>query len=71
MKKLLCLMLTLTLLFSFAACGGSDSDGQTGTDGTDATVKFNAENYTVLVTVDESTKYITFKDKVTVTPADT
>ena len=71
MKKLLCLMLTLTLLFSFAACGGTDSDVQTGTDGTDATVKFNAENYTVLVTVDESTKYITFKDKVTVTPADT
>lgn len=75
MKKFLCLMLTLLLLFSFAACGeegGSNGDGQANnTDGSNVTVKFNAENYTVMVSSDESTKYITFKDKVTVSPADT
>lgn len=63
MKKLLCLVLTLAMIFCFAACGGN-TDG----DGASAEVKieFKAEKYTV-----EVGGYITFSELLTVTPADT
>ncbi len=66
MKKLLCLALTLVMLFSFAACGGKgDSDGDKGSAG-DVKIEFKSEKYTV-----EVGGYITFSGLLTVTPADT
>lgn len=66
MKKLLCLALTLVMLFSFVACGGkSDTDGDKGSAG-NVKIEFKAEKYTV-----EVGGYITFSEMLTVTPADT
>ena len=71
MKKLLCLLMAMLVLFSFAACGGEgetkdkDSAGSKAPTG-EVTVKFDAESYTVGVE-----EYITLKDHVTVSPADT
>lgn len=66
MKKLLCLALTLVMLFSFAACGGKgDSDGDKGS-ASDVKIEFKSEKYTV-----EVGGYITFSRLLTVTPADT
>lgn len=66
MKKLLCLALTLVMLFSFAACGGKgNSDGDKGA-ADDVKIEFKAEKYTV-----EVGGYITFSEMLTVTPAGT
>lgn len=63
MKKLLCLVLTLVMIFCFAACGGNtDGDGASA----EVKVEFKAEKYTV-----EVGGYITFSELLTVTPADT
>lgn len=59
MKKLLCLALTLAMLFCVVACGGSDASA-------DVKIEFKAEKYTV-----EVGGYITFSELLTVTPADT
>lgn len=64
MKKLLCLALTLVMLFCFAACGGNgDADSNVAT--ADVKIEFKAEKYTV-----EVGGYITFSELLTVTPAD-
>lgn len=72
MKKLLCLMLSLMLLFSFAACGeesggttNSNSTPSVDDNGSKATaISFDAESYTVA-----AGEYIELIDHVTVEPA--
>lgn len=72
MKNLLCLMLSVLVLFAFAACGGSDKDtsnnGSTASEGKASTaatsIKFDAESYTV-----EVDDYIMLSDHITVEPA--
>ena len=66
MKKLLCLLMALVLVFAFAACGGdkgSTDDGKTNANGA-TTIKFDAESYNVGVDA-----YIMISDHVTVEPA--
>ena len=63
MKKFLCLVLTLAMIFCFAACGGNtDGDGASA----DVKIEFKAEKYTV-----EVGDYIIFSELLTVTPAGT
>ncbi len=71
MKKLLCLLMSVLVLFAFAACGGSEDTGSTPDNGSqDATtgavtsIKFDAESYTIGVE-----EYIELKDHITVEPA--
>ena len=69
MKKLLCLLMAVALVFAFAACGGNDTESASQPAGnntaTGATsIKFDAETYTVGVE-----EYIEFKNHVTVEPA--
>ncbi len=66
MKKLLCLLMAVVLVFAFAACGGDKGDGDGANAGaTNATaIVFDAESYSVGVD-----GYITISDHVTVTPA--
>ncbi len=68
MKKLLCLLMAVVLVFAFAACGNSDKDDASKPDGNAATVatsiKFDAESYTVGVE-----DYLMISEHVTVEPA--
>ncbi len=69
MKKLLCLMMAVALVFAFAACGGDDTNSVSQPAGNNAvagvtSIKFDAESYTVGVE-----EYIEFKNHVTVEPA--
>ena len=62
MKKLLCLMMSVLLLFSFAACGG-DSEGTGSNSSTDTAsvtvLKFDAESYTIGIAESiELSKYV-------------
>lgn len=62
MKKLLCLMMSVLLLFSFAACGG-DSEGTGSNSSTDiasvTVLKFDAESYTIGIAESiELSKYV-------------
>ena len=72
MKKLLCLLMAMFVLFSFAACGGGEgeskdqSEASSQTPAGNATVKFDAESYTVGIE-----ECITLKDHIVVEPADT
>ena len=69
MKKLLCLLMAVALVFAFAACGGNN-EGNTNSTASNAapagatSIKFDAESYTVGVE-----EYIEFKNHVTVEPA--
>ena len=50
MKKILCLVLAVAMLFCFAACGGSESTESTASGATNATsIKFSADSYKVKV----------------------
>ena len=67
MKKLLCLLMSVLVLFAFAACGSSESGDDTSSDagatGAATAITFDAESYTV-----EVGEYITLKENITVTP---
>ncbi len=69
MKKLLCLLMAMLVVFAFAACGGDNTDSNpAGSDDgavvAATSIKFDAESYTVGVE-----EYIELKDHITVEPA--
>jgi predicted small lipoprotein YifL len=70
MKKLLCLLMAVALVFAFAACGGSDDKPDASQPAGDAaataatSIKFDAESYNV--GVDD---YLMISEHVTVEPA--
>lgn len=71
MKKLLCLMMSILVVFAFAACGGgsdTDTDTASGSEtaniGAATSITFDAESYTIGVE-----EYFELADHVTVEPA--
>ncbi len=66
MKKLLCLLMAVALVFSFAACGGDGDSTDTGSKAPAGATKITFDDATYTVGVEE---YIMFSEHVTVEPA--